>query len=997
MNRMLFKQIRFVGTGLLPRKLPRLSAVLLTISLLGRLIPMPTAIGLTAAARAQATTIFSANFDTGAGDNAWTINPNGTDTATAGAWARGIQPAYSMNGNRYQVQLAPLAGSDLATGLANGQVANVNGGITTARSPAFVLPANQKITLGYSYYFGASGPMTNAYFRVRLISAATNAVLADLHNIANIPQGADAIWTPYTANLSAYGGQTVYLRVEASDTSNIVFEAAIDNVLVTAEAHTELSGQVWHDVDNDGLLEGGEGGMDGIFVELLDANQLPVDDPALPGFQPAYRFTDASGAYAFKDIAPGNYIVRIVTPPGDFGISSANTVTSDNQTDNDDNGIQAEDGRMILSPVINIAAGETDNTIDFGLVDSPVLPEFLYSNAPVFTWRNATNTAGAIWNASDTSRTWTTSYTDIYGNPNTVDVTMTIVDPDNRNGDPDLHDAGSHPFDPAGGCFPFPGVPASDTIPGDGSLVDPWDSDCILFSTETSGGYGPDYLSVSIKTQDSSERVTYRFTFSKVIKISNLSVGDIDYVGVDWDAHGGSDGLLSPYESPGDSYQDRVEIYAWRAGDPVAVSFTNGGNLTFADGTSFATYNENLNGNVLPDDPTGTTTFSTATGIDSFEIVYSNGSADGARERYKPVLYNWWSTGNGGTTYGVSDNHAIRISGFGLVAADTANISGAVYVDTDNDGSGDTPLAGVEIQLLDTVGNPVLDATGAPVQPVFTGSDGSYLFTNLVPGNYQVVEIQPAGYEDVVDGDTTTPGDDAPNTNTLDNVIPVSVVASETDTGNDFVEVRLGTLTVIKNTAGSDDTFTFSSPDGELDGLTIATAANTGSSDIFTKTAGTYIITEDALSGWALTDIAISGDTDGQSTVNTATGEAAIDLDAGENITVTFTNESLPPALSLQKTLVSPANGIAEVGDTIIYALRVENTGQVDVAEVTLTDRYDSARLTFSTASALPDAQATGTLTWTGQVGGADSLSENLPLAPGDAFTITVEFIATAP
>ena len=92
--------------------------------------------------------------------------------------------------------------------------------------------------------------------------------------------------------------------------------------------------------------------------------------------------------------------------------------------------------------------------------------------------------------------------------------------------------------------------------------------------------------------------------------------------------------------------------------------------------------------------------------------------------------------------------------------------------------------------------------------------------------------------------------------------------------------------------------------------------------------------------------------------------------------------------LSLDKTLITPASGRAEPGEPLVYTLRVNNDGTSNVTEVTLKDRFDPNYLHYQTASILPDAQTIDTLTWT------NSLQAQLPLAPGEAMTITVEFVA---
>ncbi|MBN1782251.1 T9SS type A sorting domain-containing protein [bacterium] len=55
--------------------------------------------------------------------------------------------------------------------------------------------------------------------------------------------------------------------------------------------------------------------------------------------------------------------------------------------------------------------------------------------------------------------------------------------------------------------------------------------------------------------------------------------------------------------------------------------------------------------------------------------------------------------------------------------------------------------------------------------------------------------------------------------------------------------------------------------------------------------AGSYDIGESVPPGWALKDITITGDTDNGTLIDLSNGSATVDLDAGENITITFKNE----------------------------------------------------------------------------------------------------------
>lgn len=79
-----------------------------------------------------------------------------------------------------------------------------------------------------------------------------------------------------------------------------------------------------------------------------------------------------------------------------------------------------------------------------------------------------------------------------------------------------------------------------------------------------------------------------------------------------------------------------------------------------------------------------------------------------------------------------------------VVVVGPARLAGHVYVDINKNGKREPgePLAGVTVTLTG------VDAKGVaiPARTTQTGADGSYLFENLVPGTYTVVETQPAAY-----------------------------------------------------------------------------------------------------------------------------------------------------------------------------------------------------------------------------------------------------------
>lgn len=104
----------------------------------------------------------------------------------------------------------------------------------------------------------------------------------------------------------------------------------------------------------------------------------------------------------------------------------------------------------------------------------------------------------------------------------------------------------------------------------------------------------------------------------------------------------------------------------------------------------------------------------------------------------------------------------------------------------------------------------------------------------------------------------------------------------------------------------------------------------------------------------------------------------------------TFQMVAACPNVQVTKTLVSPASGLAHVGDTITFQIAITNTGNTRLDQVPLADTFDSTYLTFSSASLTPDSTGSGTLTWN------DVTTALGDINPGNSVTITVNFTAAA-
>jgi len=143
---------------------------------------------------------------------------------------------------------------------------------------------------------------------------------------------------------------------------------------------------------------------------------------------------------------------------------------------------------------------------------------------------------------------------------------------------------------------------------------------------------------------------------------------------------------------------------------------------------------------------------------------------------------------------------------FGFVV-EPGSISGTVLADTDGDGTGDTPVAGLTLALVDASGNPVLDGEGNPITTT-TDNNGEYTFGNVPAGTYGVKKTNPATYVSLSDLDGGDP----------DYITTVVVTSATATTGNDFVLQALKCANTWPNWQNLHNTLANTNVDGNNDG-----------------------------------------------------------------------------------------------------------------------------------------------------------------------------------
>ena len=127
---------------------------------------------------------------------------------------------------------------------------------------------------------------------------------------------------------------------------------------------------VWNDLNQNGLQDTGEPGVNGVRVELYKDNGDGINNPAsdtMIQFTTTANDGTHDGAYLFANMGVGNFYA-IVIPPTDWGISTANLGTDDAK-DSDGEAVIYQGSRAALMPITSLVALEDDRTWDVGIYD----------------------------------------------------------------------------------------------------------------------------------------------------------------------------------------------------------------------------------------------------------------------------------------------------------------------------------------------------------------------------------------------------------------------------------------------------------------------------------------------------------------------------------------------------------------------------------------------------------------------------------------------------
>jgi hypothetical protein len=167
----------------------------------------------------------------------WTVNADGTDTATAGGWQRGDPAATSTAGGVKQLGNATSGISVLGTGLAAGTSASANdldGGRSTILSPVIDLPAGLGQTLQFRWSFAHdASPGRGDGLTVEVVDVVSGTRRAVFRVLSN-GTDSDGAWRAATISLDTFAGSRIRLRFVAADAApDGLVEAEVDDIRVT--------------------------------------------------------------------------------------------------------------------------------------------------------------------------------------------------------------------------------------------------------------------------------------------------------------------------------------------------------------------------------------------------------------------------------------------------------------------------------------------------------------------------------------------------------------------------------------------------------------------------------------------------------------------------------------------------------------------------------------------------------------------------------------------
>ncbi|MDJ0843839.1 MAG: SdrD B-like domain-containing protein [Crocosphaera sp.] len=582
---------------------------------------------------------------------------------------------------------------------------------------------------------------------------------------------------------------------------------------------------VFNDLNRDGIQDPDEPGINGAIVQLLNANGNVIattttgDDPNTPGTQTGY--------YEFGGLTPGvEYTVRFLNPAGFEGVSPRQ-VGGDSTIDSDG----------LISDPIKLLSGQFNNTIDAGFFQLPAsLGDFVWHDLDADGIQDAgePGIAGAevklldvnsnILDTTVTNSNGFYEFTDLdagqykvmfntptgfdqvsprqVGNNPAIDSdglmsdVVTLAPGDNNR----TIDSGFYQFAKIGD-FVFNDLNENGiqdpNEPGiDGAEVKLLDANGNVIATTTTGddpntpGTQQGYYEFGGVTPGQSYQVMF-VNPDGFSGVSPFQAGNNP--NIDSDANPDNNLTSNPIIPLSGQFVDSIDGGFFKVPDIVIEKFTNGEDADVPTGpeilvgdTAIFTYKV-LNTGETP--------------LVDVVVTDDNGTPNDPSDDFNPIFVNGDNNGNGifdpgeqwvwtasrtvtpGQYTNIAKVTATNPNSGGMVMDDDPSnhfgvllpgtIGDFVWNDLDQDGIQDPNepgIAGATVKLL--------DGNGVFLDDTVTDANGFYQFTNLNPGDYRVMFVNPDGFDGVspfLSGfDTTVDSDANPNNNLTSGLITLT-------------------------------------------------------------------------------------------------------------------------------------------------------------------------------------------------------------------------------
>ena len=489
---------------------------------------------------------------------------------------------------------------------------------------------------------------------------------------------------PTTANIGASLGARFRLSTETTLTANgAAKDGEVEDYLIEVIAKLSIGSLIWEDLNGNGLQDDTDVGIEDVNVTLLDENGIALASPAM-------LTTLVDGKYYFSGLDEGRYSVR-VSPPTGMGYVPCRVQTQGENDTEDDSNIASNNGNEYQSAQFSLQAntepteGEGkvgDDADDTDDENGNMTVDFCFyrpASLGNYVWYDDNKDGQQEFKESGVPDINVTLLKDC--NPNTI-VSTIITDSEGKYLFSDL-DAGDY-------CVEFSELSTDMMVTKKGTESTTTDSDASQIAP----------YRTEITTLDAGEN---DLSWDMGIYSNKVTIGDL--VWYDLNENGQQDGL------EGGVLDITVKLYDENCNNEL--------NSTTTDG----------NGKYLFESLTPATYCLEFTGLKEGYVITTQDS--GNNETDSDVNASTGKTVNIVLAEGVSD------LSWDMGIYKPASLGDYVWNDKNANGLQDgdeVPVSGIDVTLLGSdCATPVVG-----VDPQATDVNGSYLFTDLVAGEYCV-------------------------------------------------------------------------------------------------------------------------------------------------------------------------------------------------------------------------------------------------------------------